>query len=131
MPSEKLLGDMIEYFSQKHKCSITYYNSKKEESKQYNKLKNTNNLHVIPFVASGKNGIFTVENPTCTLEAGTLQEFLDKAVTLNPSAKVDYIHGDNVIEELAVKEGNTGFYLPTLDKHTLFKTVIKGYAVFI
>ena len=38
--------------------------------------------------------------------------------------KVDYVHGDEVIRELATKPTNAGFFLPPIDKKSLFKTVI-------
>jgi len=37
---------------------------------------------------------------------------------------VDYIHGEDVVTKLGSKPGNIGFYLPSMEKHDLFKTVI-------
>ena len=38
---------------------------------------------------------------------------------------VDYIHGADVVEQLAAQSGNVGFLLPPMGKDQLFPTVIK------
>ena len=53
-----------------------------------------------------------------------IQEFLDDYIENNPKTKIDYIHGDDVVTSIGAKAGNLGFYLPPIDKHQLFKTVI-------
>ena len=37
---------------------------------------------------------------------------------------MDFIHGDDVVNELGVKDGNMGFFFPPISKHSLFKTII-------
>ena len=80
--------------------------------------------HAIPFVLEGAFGILLVNNPVHNLEVGTLQAALDKLVKNHSHMEIDYIHGDRVVTELGSKSGNMGFYLPSMDKHDLFKTVI-------
>ncbi|MCX7709571.1 MAG: DUF1015 domain-containing protein, partial [Clostridia bacterium] len=69
-------------------------------------------------------GVLVVERPRHNLAVGTLQTFLDDYLKENSQSKVDYIHGEDVVESLGSKEGNMGFYLPPMDKNDLFKTVI-------
>ena len=80
--------------------------------------------HVLPYVCGSKSGCIIVENPTSNLEVGTLQAFLDKMTTGHPEVKIDYIHGDDVVQSLGSREGNLGFFLPPMNKHDLFKTVL-------
>jgi len=64
-----------------------------------------------------------VQNPKHNLEVATLQGFLDYYLGKQKEAKVDYIHGEDVVTKLGSKPGNIGFYLPSMEKHDLFKTV--------
>ena len=57
------------------------------------------------------------------LAVGTLQTFLD-AYLKEHGGEVDYIHGDEVTDELGSKSGNIGFKLPAMGKEQLFKTVM-------
>jgi hypothetical protein len=40
------------------------------------------------------------------------------------AARIDYVHGEAVFNQLGPQAGNAGFYLPAMPKHDLFKTVI-------
>lgn len=57
------------------------------------------------------------------LPVGTLQSFLDAYIAEN-GGRVDYIHGNEVVEELSSKPGNVGFLLEAMPKEELFKTVV-------
>lgn len=57
------------------------------------------------------------------LPVGTLQAFLDAYIAEN-GGRVDYIHGNEVVEELSSKPGNIGFLLEAMPKEELFKTVV-------
>ena len=84
--------------------------------------------HVIPYIAGSRRGAFTIDKGVHTLAVGALQEFIDVYLSRHPEAKVDYIHGDDTVAELAV-DGNMGFILPAMDKNDLFKTVILNGAL--
>ncbi len=79
--------------------------------------------HQIPYILSGEKGVITVPNPTAQLEVGTLQSFLDKYLEEN-GGKIDYIHGADVVEQLASQPDSIGFLLPAMGKDQLFPTVI-------
>jgi hypothetical protein len=55
---------------------------------------------------------------------GTLQSFLDDWINQGSAGKIDYVHGAEVLINLAREPGNCGFYLPAMPKSDLFKTVI-------
>lgn len=79
--------------------------------------------HTIAYTYAGHSGCVTVPNPKVQLAVGTLQAFLDSYLKEN-GGEVDYIHGDEVTDELGAKPGNIGFKLPAMGKEQLFKTVL-------
>ena len=79
--------------------------------------------HTIAYTYAGHTGTITVPNPRMQLAVGTLQTFLD-AYLKEHGGEVDYIHGDEVTDELGSKSGNIGFKLPAMGKEQLFKTVM-------
>ena len=79
--------------------------------------------HQITYVLPGEKGVITVPNPTAQLEVGTLQTFLDRYLEEN-GGKIDYIHGEDVVEQLASQPDSIGFLLPGMGKDQLFPTVI-------
>ena len=82
------------------------------------------NRHLIPFVDANGPGLLTVENPAFHLTVATLQSFLDDYLEKNPGARIDYIHGEEPVTRLGSQPGNIGFFLPSISKHDLFKTII-------
>lgn len=72
-----------------------------------------------------KNGReqLAINNPTCSITVGSVQEYIDKYISEN-GGRVDYIHGEDVVNSL-VKDGNIGIVLKPMGKDELFKTVIK------
>lgn len=79
--------------------------------------------HVIPFYYGDKSGAFIVTEPAVQLAVGTLQNAID-AVLKELGGEVDYIHGIEVVKELAQKPDTTGFLLPDMEKSELFPTVV-------
>ncbi len=80
--------------------------------------------HVLPFITGEVEGAFIVSCPTSQLAVGTLQAALDEAVKDICGCEIDYIHGADVVKELAKKGGAIGFLLPALKKSEFFSTVI-------
>ncbi len=81
------------------------------------------NEHRVVFVTQSGYGIVRLRNPKRNLEVGNLQAFID-AYLQEKASQVDYIHGDDVVIDLGSKPGNIGFFLPTIGKSDLFKTVV-------
>lgn len=65
-----------------------------------------------------------LKNTNSNLAVGSLQNYLDSL-----GKEVDYIHGSDVVLDLAKKDGNVGFLLYGMKKSELFTTVIKDGAL--
>jgi hypothetical protein len=84
-------------------------------------------VQMIGLVQGGTLEKFTVleiARPSSNLAVGTLQPFLDDLMDRSDAEKIDYVHGKDVVIQLAAQPGNAGFYLPKMGKSSLFKTVI-------
>lgn len=123
---EKFRQSLQTYYQSKDsEVSIEYYPGFAAMNDNITLLRRQNlNSHVIGFVNEDKFGAVTIKKPRYNLAVGTLQAFLDEYIKANPELKIDYIHGDSAVTELGSKPGNMGFYLPSMDKADLFKTVI-------
>ncbi len=80
--------------------------------------------HVFPFCTAQGKRTLVVENPQWSIPLATLQTFLDAYMSQNSDAKIDYIHGEDVVEQLGTKPENMGFFLPDIAKNDLFRGVI-------
>lgn len=69
-------------------------------------------------------GVIEISHPSTNLAVGTIQAFLDPFVKNGGAEKIDYVHGEDVVERLSLQSGNVGFYLAGMHKNELFKTVI-------
>lgn len=78
---------------------------------------------VFEYVVKGVRKAVGVTKASSKLTVGSLQIFLDSYIKEN-SAKIDYIHGTEVIEKLSMNDGSIGFILPDMAKSELFPTVI-------
>ena len=77
---------------------------------------------------NGEKKQYSIANPTANLTVGSLQQFLDGWLVENPG-KIDYIHGEDVVESLSAAKNSIGFLLPSMTKAELFPTVIKDGAL--
>lgn len=79
-------------------------------------------------ICSGKETKYYIGSPTSQLSVGSLQDFLDGYIRDN-GGKIDYIHGKDVVRQLAKQENSIGFILDDMKKSELFPTVIKDGAL--
>lgn len=79
--------------------------------------------HCFAYYYAGGRGHITIPDPAMQLCVGSVQSFLDTYLK-EFGGEVDYIHGDEVVEELGQKPGNIGIKLPAMGKEQLFKTVM-------
>ena len=79
-------------------------------------------------ILNGTEKTLYIHKPTSQLTVGSLQEFLD-AYLKKTDAKIDYIHGIDVVKSLAEQANSIGFILPDMLKSELFPTVIKDGAL--
>ena len=61
--------------------------------------------------------------PSAKLAVGTLQAYLDKFLKQNPNVRVDYIHGEDSLRELAKAPHTLGFLFCGMRKDELFCAV--------
>lgn len=79
----------------------------------------------IGLVGGGRHfGVIKIAKPAFNLAVGTIQSFIDAFLKAGGAEKIDYVHGEDVVERLALQPGNAGFYLAGMHKSDLFKTVI-------
>lgn len=79
-------------------------------------------------IYNGKKEKCVIDCPTSKLTVGSLQKFLDAYLSQN-GGKIDYIHGEDVVESLATARNSIGFILPDMGKEELFPTVIHDGAL--
>ncbi len=78
----------------------------------------------IGVVSSRGYGVVEITNPSSNLPVGTLQAFLDEFLKQAGAEKIDYVHGEEVVNNLGTQPDNMAFYLAGMNKSDLFKTVI-------
>ena len=61
--------------------------------------------------------------PTGKLSVATLQTYLDKYLADNKTAKIDYIHGEEVVYSLSKQAGTIGFIFEGMQKSELFPAI--------
>ncbi len=80
--------------------------------------------HSFPYCTNQTKGVFHVLHPKWAIPVATLQAALDAYLTSHPEAKIDYIHGDDVVSSLGQSSGNLGLFLPDIAKNDLFRGVV-------
>lgn len=80
----------------------------------------------ITWIAGAAEVGTAVENAANPLPVASLQAFLDEYLACHPEAEIDYIHGAEVVRELASKPDTLGLLLTSIDKASLFPAIRKG-----
>jgi hypothetical protein len=81
--------------------------------------------HALRWVAGTRSGVATLASADEPLAVAALQAFLDDWLAAHPGARIDYIHGDETLAQLAAEPQRIGFFLPAFEKSALFPTVAK------
>jgi hypothetical protein len=68
--------------------------------------------------------VFELLTPVHNLPVGNLQPYLDSYLKQNSAVKIDYVHGDEVVDALGRTKGNVAFYLPAIGKNAFYRTII-------
>ncbi|NLW59491.1 MAG: DUF1015 domain-containing protein [Firmicutes bacterium] len=87
------------------------------------------NAQYFHFFTATATGTVIFDHSGSVLTVGTLQPFLDAYLDRHPESRIDYIHGAETVTTLGRQPGNLGLILPPLNKHDLFKTVIRDGAL--
>ena len=90
----------------------------------YNASYTDNGGQRIDYTYQGTEGSIYITETDSNLPVGTLQKFLDKYLAEN-GGRIDYIHGSDVVRNLAREENTIGFMVDSMEKNDLFTTVIK------
>jgi len=83
------------------------------------------NTHGFGLLSETQTLLVEIFEPTSNLTVGTLQAFLDEFLKRGEAEGIDYVHGEEAVLTLGRQPGNSGFYLPAMDKSRLFRTVIQ------
>ena len=79
----------------------------------------------IRFVFGNREKEIFIKNPPHTLAVGTVQLFLDSYLKNGGAGEVDYIHGEDEVNNIASKPGACGFIYDGMSKSELFTAVEK------
>ena len=81
--------------------------------------------HVAGLIGPGARfSVVELADPPAGLAVGTFQAFIDSLIDRGGACDVDYVHGDDVLERLAVAEGCIGLHLAGVGKSELLKRVV-------
>ena len=121
---DELLVELKQFFADEgSEVVLELFDSLESAKKRLSGLDPNPREHRVLWVAPNEYGLIRLANPKRNLEVGNLQAFLDAYLDKTGSG-LDYIHGEDVVEDLGCKEGNVGFILPGIGKSDLFKTVV-------
>ena len=68
--------------------------------------------------------VVEISDPPAALAVGTLQAFIDAFIERGGATHVDYVHGDDVLERLAMGDGCVGIHLAGVSKRELLRRVV-------
>lgn len=78
----------------------------------------------VKWYSGEKHGTFYLDPEKGQLPIGILQNFLDEYLSVHLGV-IDYIHGEDVLKNLAKEPNSIGFALPVIDKNKFFKGIIE------
>ena len=91
----------------------------------YSKLSYTDNGgQKIRYCHGDTKGTVYIKDGKSNLAIGSIQTFIDDYIK-KFGGRVDYIHGENVVNELSKDKNTIGFMVDGMDKRDLYPTVIK------
>ena len=108
---DELLVELKQFFADEgSEVALELFDSLESAKKRLSGLDSNPSEHRVLWVAPGEYGLIRLANPKRNLEVGNLQAFLD-AYLDGRESELDYIHGEDVVEDLGSEEGNVGFIL--------------------
>ncbi len=88
-----------------------------------NTLNGNEKTQIVKIVTKDEEFEIKFTKPEKQLTVGTLQDFIDLYLKEN-EGEVDYIHGEDSVRNLSLKDNAIGFIFSGMEKSQLFKTVI-------
>lgn len=117
------INRMLNYFSLYKEKNLKYFNNEKSLKISLKKL-SKKHPHLLPFITKNGFGLIIFENLKYDLLLSSLEDFFKSIDYKKENIKIDYIHGTKSVTKLGMKPNNIGFYFPTIDKNTFFKSII-------
>jgi hypothetical protein len=68
--------------------------------------------------------VIEVAEPGSILAVGTFQPFIDRFIERGGATHVDYVHGDDALERLAMEGAGVGMHFPAVSKDDLLRMVV-------
>ncbi|MCU0692054.1 MAG: DUF1015 domain-containing protein [Polyangiaceae bacterium] len=115
-----LLGQMKEAFGSR----LTVQPLASLDAMKASVLQSTATRQRIGLLHEAGYSVLELTRPDSNLPVGSLQAFLDAFMKDKKAREIDYVHGTSSVDDLGRTPGNMGFFLPAMNKHDLFKTVI-------
>lgn len=79
----------------------------------------------IKWFANGEAGELKINDENGELPLEVIQVALDKYLKGN-AGEIDYIHGDETLEQLSQKENTIGFLMPNVTKNAFFENIVNN-----
>ena len=79
----------------------------------------------IKWFANGEAGELKINDENGELPLEVIQVALDKYLKAN-AGEIDYIHGDETLEQLSQKENTIGFLMPNVTKNAFFENIVNN-----
>lgn len=79
--------------------------------------------HPVTWMAGQQSGTICLDERKGPLPVGVLQAFLDGYMAEHP-CRIDFIHGEEALGQLAARDGAVGLLLPAIDKGGLFRGIV-------
>ena len=79
----------------------------------------------IKWFANGEAGELIINDENGELPLEVIQVALDKYLKAN-AGEIDYIHGDETLEQLSRKENTIGFLMPNVTKNAFFENIVNN-----
>ncbi len=77
----------------------------------------------IPWFSGAEQGVLQLKIDAGQLPLAALQQALDAYLAEN-AGEIDYIHGDDVVKQLASEEDALGFLVPGIEKNQFFQSIV-------
>jgi len=120
--AESVLDEMQKAFGSR----MTVEEKSAEETVKIVLAHGNNTPHKFGWISPKKCAVVTITETDKTLVVATIQPTIDTIVKGNVGKiGIDYVHGEDVVCDLATKEKHSGIILPAMQKSDLFLSVVK------
>jgi len=116
---ENLYKNLLKYLENRN---VEFNSTDVEDIRNISEDKINSNEFI--FTTNNYNKVLRINNMEESLIVTIVEDFIQNFIKNNLKADVDYIHGEEETIKLARLKNNAGIILPSIEKSSLFKTVI-------